>query len=110
MDTLDLIACCTPITRRRLDDRQAEELETVFKALADRHRIKIVNLLVAAKDAVCVCDLVDSLRLKQPTVSYHLKQLSDAGIIRGERRGTYSFYELSPGALERVASLLGMKA
>lgn len=100
-----LVACCTPISRPTLSDDQAGELERLFKALADRHRVKILNLLLAARE-VCVCDFLPSLGLSQATVSYHLKQLVDAGLILRERRGSFSYYRLAPGALERVGGLI----
>ena len=82
MPSLPLVQCCAPLAEPALTDDEAKELETVFKALADRHRVKILNrLLAAGGEAVCVCDFEDMLGLKQPTVSYHLKQLVPAGII-----------------------------
>jgi ArsR family transcriptional regulator, arsenate/arsenite/antimonite-responsive transcriptional repressor len=89
-----------------LTDAQAAQLEQVFKALADRHRVRILNLLVHAGEPVCVCDLVTVVGLKQPAVSYHLKQLADAGLVTRERRGTYAYYQLAPGALDQCATLL----
>ena len=53
-----------------------------------------------------MCELVPALGLKQPTVSYHLKQLSQAGLVERERRGTFAYYRLVPGALERVGAVL----
>jgi ArsR family transcriptional regulator len=104
---LPLVQCCAPLSRSGLSDEQAEELERVFKALADRHRVKILNRLIAAgDDAVCVCEFTDTLGLKQPTVSYHLKQLADAGLVSRERRGTFAYYRLTPGVLDRVGGLL----
>ncbi len=77
-----LVECCKPIARPTLSDAQAIELETLFKALADRNRVKILNLLArAGADAICVCDFTEPLGLKQPTVSYHLKLLGEAGLI-----------------------------
>ena len=79
----------------------------MFKALADRHRVKILNrLLAAGGEAVCVCDFETLLELKQPTVSYHLKQLLNAGIVEREKRGAFAYYSLAEGALERVRGLL----
>ena len=67
---------------RALSDQEAEGARAVFKALADRHRVKILNrLLAAGGEAVCVCEFEAMLGLKQSTVSYHLKQLLDAGIV-----------------------------
>ena len=83
-------------------------LERVFKALADRHRVKILNrLLQAGGEAVCVCDFEELLGLRQSTVSYHLKQLLDAGIVEREKRGSYAYFSLAAGALEHVCGLLG---
>jgi ArsR family transcriptional regulator len=59
---------------------------------------------------VCVCDLEDLLGLKQPTVSYHLKQLLNAGILQREKRGSFAYFSLEDGALERICALLGYAA
>ena len=104
---LPLVQCCAPLGSAVLSDEDASSLEAVFKALADRHRVKIVNrLLAAGGEAVCVCDFQDMLELKQSSVSYHLKQLLDAGIIEREKRGSFAYFSLSEGALERVRQLL----
>jgi len=106
--TLPLFACCVPIVRPALDDAEAGELERVFKALADRHRVKILNRLLQAQgEAVCVCDFEDLLPLRQPTVSYHLKQLLDAGIVEREKRGSFAYFSIADGALERISAILG---
>jgi ArsR family transcriptional regulator, arsenate/arsenite/antimonite-responsive transcriptional repressor len=107
MATLTAIQCCAPLAGEALTDDEAADLEQVFKALADRHRVKILNRLLAADGAaVCVCDLEELLGLKQSTVSYHLKQLLTAGIVTREKRGSYAYYSLAPDALERVRGLL----
>jgi ArsR family transcriptional regulator len=111
MTSLPVIQCCAPLGASRLSEDEAGELERVFKALADRHRVKILNrLLSAGGDAVCVCDFEDLLGLKQSTVSYHLKQLLDAGIVQREKRGSFAYFSLSDGALEHVRGLLGAPA
>jgi ArsR family transcriptional regulator, arsenate/arsenite/antimonite-responsive transcriptional repressor len=108
MTALPLVQCCAPIAEPGLTADEAGELERVFKALADRHRVTILNrLLQAGGEAVCVCDLEELLPLKQPTVSYHLKQLLDAGIVEREKRGSFAYFSVAPGALERVCALLG---
>lgn len=108
MTVLSPVMCCAPLGDAALTDDEASELEAVFKALADRHRVKILNrLLAAAGEAVCVCDLEDLLGLKQPTVSYHLKQLLNAGIVEREKRGSFAYFSLADGALERICGLLG---
>jgi ArsR family transcriptional regulator len=100
---LPVIECCTPLAGSSLADERAVELEAVMKALADRHRLRIVNLLLRAGGrAVCVCEVQPLLGLSQGTVSYHLKQLVEAGVIEREGRGTYSYFSLVPGALDAV--------
>ena len=106
MGTAPAIAVCKPIARPTLSEAEAADLERVFQALADRHRVKILNILVrAGEEPVCVCDFQAALGLKQPRTSYHLKQLVEAGLVERRRRGTYSYFRLAPGALERVGAL-----
>jgi ArsR family transcriptional regulator len=109
MKELPLIECCTPIAGPALSPAEAAELERLFKALADRHRLQVLNCLLRAgegEDAICVCDFEAILGVKQPTVSHHLKLLVDAGLLDREKRGTYAYYRLRPGVLDRVAGLL----
>ena len=111
MKRLPLVECCAPLSEAPLDDEEAAELERLFRALGDRHRIKILNVLArSGAESVCVCELVPSLGLSQPTVSYHLKQLTDAGLLLRERRGTYAYYRLEPAALDRLGSLFEQPA
>jgi ArsR family transcriptional regulator len=107
MTALPVVQCCAPLGSASLSEDEVVELERVFKALADRHRVKILNrLLSAGGGAVCVCDFEDLLGLKQSTVSYHLKQLLDAGIVEREKRGSFAYFSVAAGALERVGELL----
>lgn len=100
---LPVISCCTPLAGSSLSERRAVELEAVLKALADRHRLRIVNLLLrAGGEPVCVCEIQPLLGLSQGTVSHHLKLLLEAGLIVRETRGTYSYFRLVPGALDAV--------
>ncbi len=97
------IECCTPLAGSTLDEARAGELEAVIKALADRHRLRIINMLLSADgEPVCVCEIQPTLGLSQGTVSHHLKQLVAAGIVDRETRGTYSYFSLVPGALDSV--------
>ena len=107
MTSLPLIQCCTPLAGSSLTDTEALELERLFRTLADRHRLRILNILVrAAGEPVCVCEFVPALGLSQPTVSYHLKQLTGSGLLERERRGTFAYYRLAPNVLEQLSALL----
>jgi ArsR family transcriptional regulator, arsenate/arsenite/antimonite-responsive transcriptional repressor len=110
MTSVPLVQCCASLAEPALTEQEAVGLETVFKALADRHRVKILNRLVSAGgEAVCVCDFEAMLDLRQSTVSYHLKLLLDAGLVEREKRGSYAYFSLAPGALEHVSGLLGYR-
>ena len=83
------------------------QLEALFAVLADRNRLKIVSaLLEFGAGAYRVCELEPLLGLSQPTVSYHLKRLTDAGLLEREKRGTHAFYRLAPHALDRLRALV----
>ncbi|HSC92800.1 MAG TPA: metalloregulator ArsR/SmtB family transcription factor [Gaiellaceae bacterium] len=110
MTSSALLECCSPLVRPSLSAGEAVELERLFKALADRHRVRIVNLLASADDAVCVCALLPALGLAQATVSYHLKLLTDAGLLERERRGRFAYYRLADGALDRLGELMAPEA
>jgi ArsR family transcriptional regulator len=74
-------------------DKRLASLETVFKALADRTRLRIVGLLLAGE--ICVCDIHGSLGLPQPTVSRHLAYLRKAGLVLARKDGLWVHYRLA---------------
>ncbi|WP_170154848.1 ArsR/SmtB family transcription factor [Lentzea atacamensis] len=91
-----------------MDLAEARRVAEVFKALASPPRLALLRLLqVAPGGESCVCDLVDRLGLSQGTVSHHLRVLADAGLVRGERRGTWGWYVAVPEGLDQVRRLLG---
>ena len=106
MRTLELIDCCQPLGAPTLDDEQAEETATVFKALADPARVKIVNMLARADEPVCACDFIPGLGLTQATVSHHLKKLTDAGLLDREQRGKWAYFSLNPEAVSNLEGLV----
>lgn len=103
MTDLPVINCCTPLAGSSLGERQAAELEAVMKALADRQRLRIINMLLQAEgEPICVCEFEPFLGLSQGTVSHHLRVLTEAGIVRREGRGNRGYFALVPDALEAV--------
>lgn len=99
-------ACCVPIATKGLSREDTEVTARLFKALADPHRVRIVNLLAVSRTSVCVCDLTDVLELSQPTVSFHMKKLFDAGLLDREQRGVWAYYSLRPDAVRRLGEVL----
>ena len=109
MKTLPVVeapaACCTPLAAPSMSQDEAAATASLFKALSDPARVRIVNMLAAADDGVCVCDLVPHLGLSQPTVSHHLRKLAEAGLLRRRRQGTWAFYSLDRDALARLEAV-----
>src|SRR6266498_2705023 len=108
-ETLTPIACCAPLAAPVLSDEEAEATAELFRALADPARVRILNVLATTDEPVCVCHLVDPLRLSQPTVSHHLKKLVDAGLLEREQRGTWAYYSLNRDALGRLAAVADLQ-
>ena len=91
--------CCAPAQVVETDFGDSAAL---FKAIADPYRLTMLATLASADDEVCVCDFTDALPLNQPTVSHHLRILREAQLIACERRGTWVYYRLAPGAQARL--------
>src|SRR5438128_1708162 len=103
------VACCTAVAAPDITSEQAVTLASVFKALADPHRVRIVNLLANADEPVCVCEFMPLLGLSQGTVSFHLKKLLDAGLLGREQRATWASYSPKRAALANLPTVLAMK-
>lgn len=107
LPVVDQAACCAPLAQAPLDQAQAEDLAVRLKALADPGRLRLLSLLMAAPDGeACTCDLTEPLGLSQPTVSHHLKRLTEAGLVTGERRGSWTYYRVDTDALAAAAQVL----
>ena len=102
------MACCGALGPPSLSDDQAEATARLFKALADPHRVRIVNQLANSPEPVCSCDFNRPLELSQPTVSHHLKKLVQAGLLDREQRGTWAYYSLNPDAVRRLAAVVDL--
>ncbi len=89
-------------------DKRLATLETLFKALSDQTRLRIVGLLLSGE--VCVCDIHGSLGLPQPTVSRHLAYLRNAGLVVGRKQGLWVHYrlaELEDPVMQAVVDAVG---
>jgi ArsR family transcriptional regulator, arsenate/arsenite/antimonite-responsive transcriptional repressor len=98
--------CCEPVAYPGVERRQAEQMATVAKALADPVRLQLVDVLRKHAGKVCVCELVPLFDLSQPTVSHHLKVLREAGLVGSERHGLWAYYYLNHDTLEELSAWL----
>ncbi|HET6667680.1 MAG TPA: metalloregulator ArsR/SmtB family transcription factor [Intrasporangium sp.] len=99
-----LASCCAPATPSVAEDA-AQGLATMFKALADPARVKIMSMLLNA-DEVCACDAAAGIGKSAATTSHHLKLLRDAGLVTSERRGTWVYYRAVPERLNAIQEAL----
>lgn len=74
--------------------RHLAEMETLFKALADATRLRILGLLLTGE--VCVCHIHESLKIPQPKASRHLAYLRKAGLVETRREGVWIHYRMAP--------------
>jgi ArsR family transcriptional regulator len=103
--------CCPPLVDEPLQAVAAAELARGFKALGDPVRLRLLSLIASATyGEVCVCDLNAPFEVTGPTISHHLKVLREAGLIQGERRGTWIYYRIVPTALTDLSRLLDAAA
>ncbi len=98
--------CCPPLARPEISTEDAANAAAVFKALADPHRVEILNFLARGGEA-CVCDVQAAVGLSQPTVSFHLRKLVEAGLLVRERRGAWAYHAVDREALARLARVFG---
>lgn len=99
--------CCSPVTGGELDADQAQRLARMFKALGDPTRVRLLSLIAAQPDReACICDLTEPVGLSQSTVSHHMKQLVDAGLVTREQRGRWAYYRVVDDTLVALSSSL----
>jgi ArsR family transcriptional regulator len=106
---VEAVACCGRLGAATLTDAETVATAEVFKSLADPARVRIVNILATSAEPVCVCELVGPLGLSQPTVSHHLKRLTDAGLLEREQRGRWAYFALRPEAVAMLATVVDLK-
>lgn len=105
-DATDADNCCAPSVIPEIGRDAAAHLAGLAKAVGDPIRLQLLDVLRRHGGTVCVCELTPLFEVGQPTVSHHLKVLRTAGLIEGERRGTWAYYRVVPGALAPLARWL----
>ena len=95
---------------QKIAERDYTNETNIIQALADRRRLKVLEAL--SEGELCACVLVQLLGLKPSALSYHLSLLTDAGLIKARRDGSFQVYSLTPrgrSALELVQKLASHK-
>jgi ArsR family transcriptional regulator len=103
-----VVLCCPPIAEASLQPEHAADMARMFKALGDPIRLRVLSRITSAPDGeICVCDITGAdFDVSGPTISHHLKVLREAGLIAGERRGTWVYYRPVAESLRQLAALL----
>jgi ArsR family transcriptional regulator len=78
-----------------MEDNNMEQFVDTFKSLSDETRLRILYLLIASDEAVCVCEIVDTLEGPQYNISKHLKILKSAGLVEETKEGRWKYYSLT---------------
>jgi len=87
-------------------ETEAKRWAAVFKALSDPTRLQILSLVARNPAGVCECKIVDCTPLSQPTISYHVKVLKEAGLLDVEKQGLWCYFRLRKDALGQVVAAL----
>ncbi len=81
------------------------ESSLIFKALSDETRLRTLQMLSSGE--LCACEILESFHITQPTLSYHMNILCDAGLVYARRDGAWVKYSLNTQRLQAVKDLLG---
>ena len=85
--------------------------DEVFKALADPTRVRLLRYLAESEaGTACACHLPDALGITQPTLSFHMRKLHDAGLVARDKRGRWVHWTVRPESLAAVRAFLDLPA
>ncbi len=77
----------------------------IFKAMADETRFEIIKML--SQGEMCACKILEKFNFTQPTLSYHMRILTAAGLVNGVREGAWIWYSLNRETFEKAERLMG---
>ena len=97
--------CCQPVCCAPVGPEDAITMAAALKALADPTRLRLFSLIASAGEQ-CACDLTDPLGVSQPTVSHHLRILTEAGLVHRDQRGKWAYFSVDPGRLGELRDFL----
>jgi ArsR family transcriptional regulator len=99
------LSCCASLSSP-VSYREAAAISARFAAMGHPRRIQLMNMLVRSGFPVCVCDLTAVTGWPQSTVSHHLKQLVDVGLLRRQQRGKWAYYSADHAGLASLAAVV----
>ena len=103
---LDISRCAPAPGKEPLARSQANEIADLLKAVADPTRLQILALIRQNENSEgCTCDLTGPLNLSQPTISHHMKKLTEVGLLTGEKRGTWVYYSINYKLWNQISEL-----
>lgn len=109
--TAEADVCCPGSACDLLPAAPAAQVAEVFKALADPTRVRLLHYLAySASGTACACHLPEALGISQPTLSFHMKKLHDAGLVTREKRGRWVHYTVRAEGLALVREFLDLPA
>lgn len=107
----DADPCCAGATSALLPSDEAALLAATFKALADPTRVRLLRYLAeSAAGTACACHLPEALGISQPTLSFHMNKLHDAGLVSREKRGRWVHWTVRPESLAAAQAFLDLPA
>ncbi len=80
--------------------KDTADFAALFKALSDETRLKIIDMLSCGE--LCACDILKGFKISQPTLSYHMKILTECGVVTGDRRGAWMHYTLNDDVVQQI--------
>ncbi len=107
--TINEATCCDaeePLAQDTAPDGGIADAATLFKALSDETRLRMVQAIARSRQELCECQIVPQFELSQSTISYHLKVLREAGIVECAKQGLWTYCKVNPRALMAAVKTL----
>lgn len=107
----DSDVCCAGAGCDLIAASEAEALAATFKALSDPTRVRLLRYLAESEaGTACACHLPEALGISQPTLSFHMNKLHDAGLVSREKRGRWVHWTVRAESLSAVRGFLNLPA
>lgn len=106
LSAVDVESCAPEGLAAPIGRPEAQQIAALLKAIADPTRLQLIAYINASQnEEACACNLTGPLGLSQPTLSHHLKVLTEAGLIEREKRGTWVWYRINQPRWQQIAKL-----